>query len=197
MRGERGCLWVGCMRWLLQRGKIGEAVFTRKWLPATMYIRVILIAGNNVIGMKGSEIGREWLAMIQSNWEALCWVKITFFGQNIWEWLQSKQVCKFGQNGIDNWYAHTCSPPPRLPHGENFANRASEQVSRHVCWLGRNLEFIWVRRQWVRAGPAPHTGYFSLLHSITIQTFSSSSLSSNLIFTVNLSLITFTWNCRS
>ena len=42
-----------------------------------------------------------------------------------------------------------------------------------VC--GRNLEFIWVRHQWVRAGTAWHAGYFGLLHSITILTRSSSS----------------------
>ena len=42
-----------------------------------------------------------------------------------------------------------------------------------VC--GRNLEFIWVRHQWVRAETAWHAGYFGLLHSITILTRSSSS----------------------
>ena len=75
---------------------------------------------------------------------------------------------------------------PTAPTWADFANGAFEQVGRptvgrHVCWLRRNLEFIWVRRQWVRAGPAWHTGYFRLVHSITILTVPPSSLSSSLV----------------
>ena len=163
------------MRWLLQQGKIGEAVCSRKWWWTIMKIMVSLIITNNACKQMFGW-GRKWTWL---------WEWKLHFEFHTWAGLSSKhKVCKFPQMAL----IIDTNPQllPTAPTWADFANGAFEQVGRptvgrHVCWLRRNLEFIWVRRQWVRAGPAWHTGYFRLVHSITILTVPPSSLSSSLV----------------
>ena len=165
----------GLMRWLLQQGKIGEAVCSRKWWWTIMKIMVSLIITNNACKQMFGW-GRKWTWL---------WEWKLHFEFHTWAGLSSKhKVCKFPQMAL----IIDTNPQllPTAPTWADFANGAFEQVGRptvgrHVCWLRRNLEFIWVRRQWVRAGPAWHTGYFRLVHSITILTVPPSSLSSSLV----------------